>query len=307
MKKLSPLNERDLRALRIFRVAAQARGFSAAERLLGMTKATISRQIKDIEDRLGARLCTRGPQGFELTDVGRAALRATQEALDALDRIRPEVDAARQVLSGKLALGLTDNVIGNPAVRIHLALGALCRMAPDVDLTVETLTTRELIRALLDRRLHVAIKGVYERVASLEYADLFTEQHYIYALAEGSATINGATAMAKPGRHLPLIYRAEQPFVEDALQKQGFRRGPEAFGLESVATLIATGYYSGILPAHYAALLSPRIPMQVIDDTPRYKVTFSAVFNNARPLPRSAEVLVELLAAEHATPGGPAR
>ncbi|WP_246579850.1 hypothetical protein [Candidatus Sodalis endolongispinus] len=91
--------------------------------------------------------------------------------------------------------------------------------------------------------------------------------------------------------------------MEDALQQQGFRRGPGAFGLESVDTLIATGYYSGILPAHYAALLSPRIPMQVINDTPNYKVTFSAVFNNARPLPRSAEVLVELLAAEHASSG----
>lgn len=65
------LNERDLRALRIFCVAAQAGGFSAAENKLNMTKTTISRQIKSVEETLGAKLCSRGPQGFELTEAGK--------------------------------------------------------------------------------------------------------------------------------------------------------------------------------------------------------------------------------------------
>lgn len=299
MKKLPPLNERDLRALRIFRVAAQARGFSAAERMLGMTKATISRQIKDIEDRLGARLCHRGPQGFELTEVGRVALRVTEEALDALDRIRPEVDALRDVLTGKIMLGLTDNVIGNPLSRIQIALGRLCSRAPMVDLSVETLPSSELLRMLLDRRLHVVIKGVFEKLPPLEYVDLFPETHRIYRLADGALQASAGAKNLKPGRHLPLVYRAEQPFIEDALSRQGFQRGPEAFGLESIATLIASGHFCGMLPIHYAALLNQRVELAVIPDTPSYEVMFSAVFNTTRPLPRSAEVLIELLASEH--------
>jgi DNA-binding transcriptional LysR family regulator len=282
------LNERDLRALRIFRVAAQAGGFSAAERQLNMSKATISRQIKDVEDRLGARLCTRGPQGFELTAAGVAALRFAEVALDALDRILPEVDATRGVISGKLILGLTDNVIGNPESRIHLALQNLQAVAPTIDLAVQTMTTNEMIRALLDRRVDIAIKGVYEKNPSLEYLDLFEETHRLYWLPAQSAN----------PRQLPLVFRAVQPFVEDALTRLGFTRGPEAIGLESVATLIATGHYVGLLPTHYARMLPARLGLQEVPDSPTYRVMFSAVTNPLRPLPRAAEKLLELLERE---------
>ncbi len=166
------LNERDLRALRIFRAAAQAKGFAAAEKQLGMSKATISRQIKAVEDRLGCKLCVRGPQGFELTQDGETALWYAKEALDALDRIFPAMDAARSVVSGSLIMGMSDNVIGNPAGRIQRALDDLGREAPGVDLTLQTMPTNSLINALLERRLDIVVKGVHDvhqRLPSLNY------------------------------------------------------------------------------------------------------------------------------------------
>lgn len=280
------LNERDLRALRIFRVAAQAGGFSAAERRLNMTKATISRQIKDVEQRLGARLCTRGPRGFELTEAGAAALRQTEIALDALDRILPEVDATRAVISGKLVLGITDNLIGNPGSTLHLALDRLSQAAPAVEVELHTMTTNQLLRALAERRLDIAIKGVYERDSALEYHPLFTECHRIYGVEAGGA---GAP------EHRPLVFRAVQPFVESALQDLGFTRGPEAVGLESVALLIASGHYIGILPTHYARLWHTQYALRELPGTPTYEVEFCAVTNPARPLSRAAEKLLGLL------------
>jgi LysR family transcriptional regulator, transcriptional activator for bauABCD operon len=53
--------ERDLRSLRIFCAVAQANGFAAAEKQLNMSKASISRHIREVEETLGARLCERGP------------------------------------------------------------------------------------------------------------------------------------------------------------------------------------------------------------------------------------------------------
>lgn len=280
------LNERDLRALRIFRVAAQAGGFSAAERRLNMTKATISRQIKDVEERLGVRLCTRGPQGFELTEAGVAALRYAEIALDALDRILPEVDATRSVISGTLIVGMTDNLIGNPGSTLHLALDRLREAAPAVAVEVHTMTTNQLIRSLAERRLDIAIKGVYERDASLEYRPLFTECHRLYY-------VEGSSQTAPADR--PLVFRAVQPFVESAMRDLGFTRGPEAVGLESVALLIASSHYVGILPTHYAQLLQGRYALRELPDTPAYEVQFCAVTNPARPLSRAAEKLLELL------------
>ena len=49
-------DERGLRSLRIFCAVAQANGFAAAEKQLNMSKASISRHIREVEDTLGARL-----------------------------------------------------------------------------------------------------------------------------------------------------------------------------------------------------------------------------------------------------------
>ena len=96
-------DERDLRSLRVFCNVAEAGGFAAAERVLLMSKASISRHVREVEERLGVRLCERGPAGFRLTPEGEVALKLATTALRSLERIRPEIDAVHGVLSGPLA------------------------------------------------------------------------------------------------------------------------------------------------------------------------------------------------------------
>ncbi|MFL9925589.1 LysR family transcriptional regulator [Herbaspirillum lusitanum] len=290
------LNERDLRALRIFRAAAQAKGFAAAEKQLNMTKATISRQIKAVEDSLGCILCVRGPQGFELTQDGQTALRYAQEALDALDRIVPAVDAARGMISGAVVLGMSDNVIGNPAGSIQRALDELGTMAPEVALTLQTMPSNSLINALLERELDLVIKGIHHvhpRIASLRYLELFEETHKLYYVKS-----KDADGVARKPASLPIVFRAAQPFVEDAIA-HGYRRGPEAIGMESVAMLIASTHYVGILPTHYANMLKPILPLQEVPKSPFYSVPIYAITNTSRPLSIAAEKALELLLRSH--------
>ncbi|CAG2137526.1 HTH-type transcriptional regulator HdfR [Cupriavidus yeoncheonensis] len=283
------LIERDLRGLRIFRVAAEARGFGAAESRLGMSRATISRRIKEVESKLGTPLCTRGPQGFELTEAGRAVLGLTAEALDALDRIKPHVDALRGLVSGDLAVGITDHAFSNPACRVSDALQQLNEAAPGVRLEAHTLTINELTRALLERRIHVAIQGVHVRTASLQYVELFQETHCIYTLNAS------AIGRSRP----PLVNRIGQPFVQNALSELGFERGPDAVGLDSVALFVCSGRFSGILPRHYVDQLAARVKLEIVPGTPQYTVTFCAVTDRTRPLPPSGARFIELLRALH--------
>lgn len=288
------LNERDLRALRTFREAAFAGGFSAAERRLNMTKATISRQIKDVEERLGVRLCTRGPQGFELTDAGRRALALAGDALDALDRIMPEMMQVKGIVTGKLSLGLSDNTIGNPMSCVSCALSVLQQQAPHVDISVSIMTTDVMIQALLDRRLDVAVRGVSERMTSLEYIELFQEYQRIY-YSPRSHTPADVHA-------LPLVYRPSHGLVHNALTQHGFEKGPSALGLEAVATLILTGRCCGMLPVHYAKMLAVTMPIEEVPRSPEYVIPFCAVINPTRPLTPSASLLMELLKAHADTP-----
>lgn len=293
------LNERDLRALRIFRVAAQAKGFAAAEKLLGMTKATISRQIKAVEDSLGCRLCIRGPGGFELTPDGTIILRYAEDALDALDRIIPAVQAGRGVVSGPVAIGMSDNVIGNPDCALQATLDLLSQSAPEVALTLSTMPTNSLIGALMERKLDIVIKGIhqaYARAPGLNYLELFEETHRLYYVKSKQGE-----RMRKPSE-LPIVYRAAQPFVEEVIEHMGYRRGPEAIGMESVAMLVSSTHYVGVLPTHYANMLKRIVPLAEVPKSPTFSVKIYAVTNGARPLSLAAEKTLELLRKTHGLP-----
>ncbi|HEY1998287.1 LysR family transcriptional regulator [Paraburkholderia sp.] len=293
MKKMD-LTERDLRSLRVFCAAAQASGFAAAERALSMSKASISRHINDVEARLGVKLCERGPGGFQLTESGTVALRVALEALESLERIKPEVDAVRGVLSGPLLLGTSEHVLTHEDCHIPEALAELQRIAPLVRPSLSVMTFNDLGAALSERRVQIAIRGAYKRMRAFRHYPLFTETHRVFYRPATAGVIREHD----DARALPLAYRPH-PFVEDALAVHGFTQGPDVSGLEAVATAVATGHYVGLLPEHYAAQLGPRYEFAVLPDSPVYPMPFCAIVEEARPLSRSAETFLQLLLEAH--------
>lgn len=292
--KRQGLSERDLLSLRVFCAVAEAGGFAAAETSLGMSKATISRHIKDVETHLSAKLCERGPAGFALTEAGDVALRVAREALDALERIKPEVDGVRGVLSGPLLLGSAEHVMAHEDCHLVEAITELQRTAPLVTPTLTVMAFGDLGRALTDRRVQIAIRGKYKPIPGLRHYPLFDETQRVFYCPSHADVI----AAHSDTRSLPLVCR-RHPFVTDALANHGFTPGPDVDGLEAVATMIATGRYVGLLPEHYVAKLGPRYQFDVLPDSPHYTVPFCAIVEEARGLTRSAEAFLEILLAAH--------
>src|SRR5258707_6819789 len=63
----------ELRHLRYFVAVADAGSLTvAAQRMLHTSQPSLSRQIRDLEDEVGAPLLTRRARGIELTPAGRA-------------------------------------------------------------------------------------------------------------------------------------------------------------------------------------------------------------------------------------------
>ncbi|WP_426337031.1 LysR family transcriptional regulator [Pseudoduganella sp. R-31] len=74
-----------LAALRALRRVVELGSFTAAADALGISHTIVSRQVRQLEEHLGAQLLNRTTRRFALTDAGRDYYESTREVLDLLD------------------------------------------------------------------------------------------------------------------------------------------------------------------------------------------------------------------------------
>jgi LysR family transcriptional regulator, transcriptional activator for bauABCD operon len=299
------IGEGDLRLFRIFRAVAEAGGLAAAEMALDMDRSSISRQLSTLEARLDARLCFRGPGGFELTEFGRAVLRAAINADDTLQMIGHELNRARSVLSGSLHVGIADNCLTNPDCALAEALKRFRQLAPDVTVHLSIHLPSELLAKLADRQLQLAVTGTTQGVTGttvgasrLACMPLFQETFMLYVAARDSAP-PALDELAAQG--YALAVRDRDPHTSRLVEQAGIARHGVSVGLEAVATLLASGRFAGFLPTHYAGALQSVYRFVPVRNAQAlsYTTVFALIRVEDRQLAPGAELFVQLLQDVH--------
>jgi DNA-binding transcriptional LysR family regulator len=123
----------DLNALRAFVLVVEARGVTEAARRAGLPKSSVSRQVRDLETRLGEKLLERSGRGLATTGAGRRLYEQARGAMTALETLRTDMLAApvagrvRIAAPTMLARGLLQDVLADflgrhPAIALELAL-----------------------------------------------------------------------------------------------------------------------------------------------------------------------------------------
>ncbi len=250
---LAQVSDFDIRLLRIYRSVVECGGFSAAENVLGIGRSAISQHMSDLEQRLGLRLCQRGRAGFSLTEEGREVYHSSLQLLGALETFRAQVNGLHQHLRGELNIGLTDNLVTLPHMRITHALAELKDRGPDVRIQIRMIAPSQVEQGVLDGSLHVGVVPQTSPLSGLEYQPLYSERSQLYC-AVGH----------------PLFYADDRDIDDRRLEAQDavaptFRLPAEiqahyqalnctasASDREGMAFLILTGRYIGYLPDHYA-------------------------------------------------------
>lgn len=124
--------------LRAFDVAARNLNLSAAAEELNVTHAAVSRQVKQLEERLGVKLFERLPRGLRLTAQGALLAEGTRAAFDRLAAALEDVSTP--TIRRKLTISTFSSFNARwlmPRVR------AFSMLFPDVDLQV--ITTAQLV------------------------------------------------------------------------------------------------------------------------------------------------------------------
>jgi DNA-binding transcriptional LysR family regulator len=121
----------DFKQLRAFLTVADTGNVTRAAELLNLVQPAVSRQLRLLEEDVGAELFERERHGMALTDAGKALLVYARRAMLELDRARAEIGGAVNEIAGLVTVGLlpsTCDLISSPLVSAVAAAYPSIRM-----------------------------------------------------------------------------------------------------------------------------------------------------------------------------------
>lgn len=156
---------------------ANCGSFSAAAKKCFVTQPSLSMQIKNLEDELGAVLLDRTKQPVIPTHIGLIVLHQAREAVTAFDEIKEVVGQSRGEISGQLRVGVLPTIA--PYI-LNLLLPILDERCPKVEMKIVEMTASKIVEALDRDRLDVAIVSSGTTPDSVKTDELFSDRLCVY-------------------------------------------------------------------------------------------------------------------------------
>lgn len=151
--------------------------FQKASERCFVTQPTLSMQIKKAEDALGSIIFDRSRNPLELTEFGQHLLPVLRDVLNENSKIGLLKDRMSGVYKEHIRIGII------PTISVFLVpemFGIWKSKFPDIQLTIEEMKTHELIEALEQKKIDMAlIAGPYHD-PQLQTIHLFTEEIFAY-------------------------------------------------------------------------------------------------------------------------------
>lgn len=278
------LSDVDLRLMRVFKTIIECGGLSAAQTELGVGRSTISRQLSDLEARLGLRLCHRGRSGFYLTQQGRQTIEYIDQLLKSIEDFNSNLASISNRMVGKIEIGMIDYTVSDSANPLVSSIRDFRELAPGVTVNLMSGSPNEVERGVIDGRLHLGIVPDYHRHASLQYTHLYDESVGLYCGGEhpvALAIANGTTLTEEEICKHALVYRGYHESDSLRTRKQRFPMGSSAYQTEAVLALVQSGVYLGFFPSHCLRSMAGR-NYEILPETFRYSSSICAIWRADR-------------------------
>ena len=143
----------ELRQLKYFIGVADTLNFSEAARQLNITQSTLSQQIRQLEDELGAQLFLRSSHSVAITEAGLELLQSARRTLALADECRSRIDDIARLRAGTLNIGVTYSF--SPILTETLV--EFMRLYPRIKLNIFYKPMEELMGLLRTRQVDFAL------------------------------------------------------------------------------------------------------------------------------------------------------
>ena len=273
------LSDSSLRLLRIYKTVVDCGGFAAAEAELNISRSAISLAMSDLEQRLGLRLCQRGRTGFALTDEGAKVYDSTLQLLGSMETFRTQVNELHNHLRGELNIGITDNLVTMPYMRVTDALKSLHTLGPSVKINIRMIPPKDIELEVLDGRLHIGAVPELRPLTGLNYLSLYDELSCLYCSSEHPLfdledALIDRKLLSQQAAVLPAY--AQTVAVKELMRD--LKPAATSTDREGIAFLILTGQYIGYLPIHYAQRwLNEGRMRALLPDELNYKTAYAII------------------------------
>lgn len=261
-----------LRYLEYFSALARERHFGRAAQACHVAQPTLSAGIVALEETLGQQLVLRDRRFLDLTPEGYAVLPFAQQMIADYSAMRTAIDSEAGPLRGTVRLGVIPAAI--PCVG-HL-VASLSALHPNLKVAVQSMTSREIERALIAHDLDAGITYLSsEPLAQVRSLPLYQER-FVFATRRsgpfaGRATVTVTEAAAQP---LCLLHQGMQNrrILDAVLAERQLQAEPVATADSYVAlfAMVAYGGLDAIVTDSHRAIVEghPEIVLIPFSDSP---------------------------------------
>jgi len=281
--------EMELRHLRYFVAVAEAGSLTvAAARRLHTSQPSLSRQIRDLEDELGAQLLTRRARGIELTPAGRVFL---DHARLVLSQVEAAGEAARRVAHPSRPRFTMGFLTGHELKWMPETLRILHDELPNVDVMISSQYSPLLANGLSKGKIDAAFLRRERGVPDLAFRLLVKEpmmvilprDHRLAALkAIGPRDLVSETFVTVDDT-APVL----RMVIDNYLKRSGINIKPthEVNNLAMAMSLIASTGGVGLLPAYAQNFLLSSVTSRPLKgDTPTIELVLGYKKSNESPI-----------------------
>lgn len=248
-----PPADLDLRLVRYFVAVAENRHFGRAAEELRIAQPSLSRQVRRLEQQLGARLLDRTPQGTRLTDAGEEFLPRARSLLRSAEVAAAATRAAAR--PDRITIGYGVNLIITPAVR------NLRRLHPDADVQTLHMGWDDPREPLLHHRVDAAVTRLPMQTDGLNVTILYDEPRMLLVSVEhrlaGKESVTLDDIAGEPMPRLRDQARNAYRLVDPRPGGTPAPEGPVVETIEDKLELIAAGEAVAIVPVGPLANFRP--------------------------------------------------